>query len=339
MAEQVNESVIRKIQLLFQMAARAKGNDGSSNEAEASAAMAKAQELLAKYNLDMATIQDAKVAGGSNTEDNEKREKTRLNRTAMYAWQQRMCKAIAEANFCWYWTRTVVEENKVNHKMCSVKRHVILGREANVTAVTMMYDYLCEVIEGNVPQRGTKDIVSRSANSWREGCADRLVSRINDKQMKMQYEVEQQAKQAASGKAATVGTAITLRSVTDNEYAANYDATYGAGAYARSKATDAEWYAQQAERQQLDEEVKAKLLASETPAQCQAREAAEAKEAEKEAKANERYWQAQDRRKQREADRRDWSAYQAGQAKGSQINLDSQLKGGNPSSNKLKGGK
>ena len=47
--------------------------------------MEKAQELLAKYNLDLAIVEDSPVAGGTVT-IKEKRERTKLDRTALYQW-------------------------------------------------------------------------------------------------------------------------------------------------------------------------------------------------------------------------------------------------------------
>lgn len=58
---QISDNTVRKIQLLLKLAERTEGN-----ETEAAAAMGKAQELLAQYNLDLATVQDKIVEGGTN---------------------------------------------------------------------------------------------------------------------------------------------------------------------------------------------------------------------------------------------------------------------------------
>ena len=88
-------SIIEKIKKLLNLAQ-------SSCEAEASLAMARAQELLAKYNLDYAQVKDAELYGH---QQEEKREKTQVNRSAKYQWQVDLWAAIAEANFCWHWVR------------------------------------------------------------------------------------------------------------------------------------------------------------------------------------------------------------------------------------------
>ena len=94
----VSDSIVRKIQLLLNLAARAEGN-----EAEAAAAMAKAQDMLAQYNLDLAVVQDAVVAGGVNmTKEEVRREKIEAKRNATYEWTRRLVKGVAEANYCVY---------------------------------------------------------------------------------------------------------------------------------------------------------------------------------------------------------------------------------------------
>ena len=103
---EISDSIVRKIQLLLNLAARTQGN-----EAEAAAAMAKAQDLLAQYTLDLATAQDRAVAGGTAAREQEaKRDYASAgNRSAMYRWQRDLVKAIAEANYCRYWVTEVTD--------------------------------------------------------------------------------------------------------------------------------------------------------------------------------------------------------------------------------------
>lgn len=80
------------------------GNNPS--EAEAAAAMAKAQELLASYNLDMAQLDQSTA-----TADRDKRDamgggvrlKQKVERSAMFVFQRQLWQALAETNFCVYW--------------------------------------------------------------------------------------------------------------------------------------------------------------------------------------------------------------------------------------------
>ena len=314
------DSIIRKIQKLLALGQ-------SSNEAEANLAMARAQELLAKHNLEMAMIKDAVVAGGT-VQAEEKREQTRISRSAQYKWQQSLWRAIAEANFCWYSVAEVFEGKRGTKSATSkvrVKRHLILGSESNVIAVRIMGEYLEDTMERILPFPNNERL-SRSAISWKTGCAERLQERIEA--MAEERKRASDAARPAEGS----GTALVLRDVYQREYAANYDVRYGKGAHARMLASNAEWEAGRAER-----EAKAKAdreqaerewleyLQNETPVQKKAREREEAKEREREAKARERRWRSWDAEARRNARKIDGDAYRAGKQDGDTISLDSQL--------------
>lgn len=218
---EINDNIIRKIQKLLALGQR------GGTEAEASAAMAMAQELLAKYNLDMAVIQNAAVEGGTVVAK-EKRERTKINKSAMYKWQQELCRVIADCNFCYYWPQEFMEPYQSKHgpKYRNVKRHMIVGKEVNVVAVTIMYEYLAEIMEELLPYPNAERL-SRSAMSWREGCAERLMYRIRVKFREMQ-----DASDAAMKQSGKMG--LVLRSVYLQEYEANYDALCGEGSYAQA---------------------------------------------------------------------------------------------------------
>lgn len=287
-----SESIIRKIQHLLNLSSKA------SNEHEAALAMSKAQELLAKYNLDMAVVEATAVEGGTVAQK-EKREQTKIDRSAMYKWQRDLCRAIAESNFCWYWTVEGLEDHErvsngrsYRHK---VKRHVVLGKESNVLAVTYMYGWLADTIESILPYSG-KDRNGKSAVSWREGCADRLAQRIRNKAYRMQNP-EEQTQEAKS-------TGLMLRSVVQSEYAANYDAICGEGSWDRYQKARAE------------EEAKRK--AEPEPEKTEAQK-------EKERKEQEKWWKRYQKQQQREHDKRDHEAYAAGKAAGNNISLADKL--------------
>lgn len=321
--EQISDNVFRKIQLLLKLAERTEGN-----EVEAAAAMAKAQDILAQYNLDLATVQDKVVAGGTNTPEDEmaKRDYARIRRSAMYNWQRNLVKALAEANYCRYW---VVETNEGRRGEASrVKRHKVLGRLINTTAVLVMTDYLMDTIERLLPYTN-RERLSRSANSWREGCADRLIERIKEK-----AEAMKQADYATQGEAA-YSTAMAVRNMATAETVGNYDHQFGKGAWAAKLARDAAWESGRAERLRLAAERETRELAEleaklalETPEQKARREKKEQAERVKENTANARYWDAQDRKADREAARRDHNAYASGSQTAEKIGLDSQLKPG-----------
>lgn len=321
MQEQISDNIVRKIQLLLALAERTKGN-----EVEAAAAMSRAQELLAKYNLDLSTVQDTAVAGGTNTPEDAlaKRDYAKGSRSALYQWQRNLVRAIAEANYCRYWH---VKE------LCGKperlrNRHKVLGRTANTTVVLVMVDYLFDTIERLLPaeyaELGRR---SQEASLWREGCAARLIERIEEK-----AEAMQKADYAAQGEAA-YSSAIAIRTMSDGEAAANYDHINGKGAWAQKLAYDAgreermAGWAKEREAREAKElaELEAKLL-SETPEEKAKREKREAKEQERQDRANERYWNAAWNRSSKESSRRSSSAFAAGSRAGEKIGLDAQLK-------------
>lgn len=319
-----DSSVVEKIKKLFAMANRKTNNDGVSNEAEAASAMAKAQELLAKYNLDLAAIQDSIKENPKGGPASGPREKVRIARSAMYRWQQKFWAALAEMNYCFHWIVTVDEEHPRRPGIWrEVKRHVILGSQANVTVVQMMGEYLTETLERIIPFENA-DALSRSAISWREGAADRLIERLRENMRKMKeegFDVE-----------GTKCTALAVQDLHEKEYAANYDAQYGQGAYVRMKQSQAEWDVKLKERQKKYAEERARTLAGETPEQRKVRERKESKAAAKQAASDARFWERQYRREQREASRRDISAYARGSKAANSINLDSQLRDSKKSS-------
>jgi len=314
---EISDSLVRKIQLLLNLAARPEGN-----EAEAAAAMGKAQELLAQYNLDLGTVQDKVVAGGVAAREAEtKRDYARVSKSAMYQWQRNLVRTVAEANFCRYWVEDTTETRW--NRLCQVKRHKVLGRVVNTTAVLVMVDYLLETIERLLPWTG-RERLCREAVLWREGCADRLVERINAKAAAMR-----KADYATQGEAA-YSTAIQVADLAKKEEAGNYDHYHGAGQWAlklKSEAESAVYWSEEAVAAREAERL-AKLAAAralESPAQKAKREREEAAQARRDERASarysERYWREQDKQGERKAS----AAYRAGQAKGNDIGLDGQL--------------
>lgn len=171
------DRVIAKIQKLL---LRTKGDAGTS-EAEAQTAMKLAQDLLSKYNLDMAAVEAAQGPGGSVVE----RVKEEVKGRTRFKWQRELAKYVAEANFCY---RLLQYEEKYidckdqygdpSFRRHKTYRHVFVGRKGNVISAQLLFSYLTETIEANVPLTDASKRFSRSAISWREGCADRLCERL-----------------------------------------------------------------------------------------------------------------------------------------------------------------
>lgn len=300
------QNIVDKIRKLFTLAQ-------SPNEAEAHLAQARAQELLAKYNLDMAVVRDVPGA------DTEKREKTKIDRAAKFKWQRALWKVLAETNYCWYWVQTIEH----------AKRHVLLGRESNVITVKAMGEYLEDTMTRLCPVDPSLNQSARVrfTQLWKMGCADELIARIEAKA------------EALKSTTATTGTGkeIAVRDVLQVEYELNYDAAYGEGAFQRKRIREAEWEKAQAERERKAEEARIQAekewllyLQNETPEQKQAREKLE----ERERRAEERRWLRRSARysysswrESRKADTDDSEdeTYRAGRKAGKDVRLDAQI--------------
>lgn len=306
-----NDNIVRKIQKLLALAQ-------SSNEAEANLAMARAQELLAEYNLELAAVKGAYVEGGTNAPEPEKRERTKIPYSAFYKYQQQLWRALAEANFCWYWVADTTEEYgkrtdigiEVRHR--KVKRHMLLGTESNVIVVRMMGEYLEDTMERILPFPNTERL-SRSAISWKTGCAERLVQRIN---LLAAERMEAITKPTESG-----CTAIALRDVIQAEYEANYDAAYGAGAWAKSRQRQED---AKVAKIKAEEEWE-KYLLTESHVEKQLRLKKEAQEAARVAKEQAKWQRRWDNAQRARIRNLDHGAYWDGHAEGNDIGLDGQV--------------
>lgn len=311
----IDPNTLKRVQKLLALA-----QDSRGNENEAASAMARAQEILAEHNLSLAS-----VVGASS----EKRERTEIDglahgngRGAMYNYQRQLMRSIAEANFCTHWIITTGERYDYNNgrKIPGVKSHMLIGRESNVVACRVMFEYLNEAIERTVPYKGSLRL-SRSAISWKEGCANRLMVRIDKRRREL--ELAQRAKaDAPKPQDQQPGTTVTiyLEDVHKKESDLNNDALNGwepgtterkrAEADARHKAWVKEWEA----RQEVEENQPKLAPKPETEAQRRKREQRERN-----------YEQRQKDRYAREVAKKDWNAYNAGGDAGSSINLDQQI--------------
>jgi hypothetical protein len=323
----VSDDVVRKIQLLFNLAERAAGN-----EVEAAAAMAKAQDLLEKYNLDLATVQDAVVAGGTNaTKEEIRREKADAKRNATYAWTQDLYRAIAEANYCKYWAAETRIENEKTGRVRWVKRHRVLGRVDNTTVVLMMGDYLYATIMRLLPH-DKSSWLSADAIAWCDGCVERLTERI-----KAKAEAARTPDYATQGETGYC-TALAVKSMVEREAQGNYEAEHGIGSWAKKLEREAVyavyWSAEAVALREAEAAKKlAVKLAAETPAEKKTREREEARAEKRNQAYSERYWDRADRRQEREARKRSSSAFQSGRAVGGSIGIDGQVGAGKGSKN------
>jgi hypothetical protein len=320
------EKVIETIQKLLNLAAK------NPNEAEAASAAAKAQELLAKYNLDVATVEKgADVKAG-------KREQAMVD-GGSYRYQRDLWEAVAQLNYCFHW----VQEYKVWTKSKRVgtgrdryttegyvykKRHVVVGRIINSQSTITLAQYLQAAIERVTLERlgATQDTLlsgkgvssdiqaqrfSNWAVSFRKGCARRVIEKLRDaREVLLKQEEKKRREDLARAERAGVSTAtaLTLTTLKEQETAANYDFLYGEGEWAKLKETRA----RQAKAEREADEAHAKW-AKEHPEEARA-------QAEKERKAARRRGSSYGR-----SDNTDSGAYWSGYDKAADISLDLQV--------------
>lgn len=341
---QVDEGVLRRLKKLLAIA-----NDGRGNEHEMELAAKKAQELMADYNLSL-----AQVSGAADAAEGGKREKTDLE-NAGYQWQRDLMGALAELNFCMHWNaKKRVPYSKDPNDFRTIERntHVLVGREVNVVACREMFKYLHTTIERLVPIESNAQRNSRSAQSWKEGCAHRLVERLKERRAEMEAESarkrDEEAKRAqhpayAGGNALVV----VLGDVYQTEKELNEDFRMGLAPgtttarrmkrEAETAAWLAKWEAERPERERKEREQRERekaereaFLAAESPADREKRLRKEQREAEKQDRANakwrERYYSRTaggERTKQGKP--RDLAAYHAGKRAANEIGLDAQV--------------
>lgn len=324
-------SVIERVKKLLALASN------NPNENEASAASAKAMDLLAAWNLDMHIVAKAEKKGTSNRAD----EKTF---GGFYKWQTAIWTAVSELNFCMYWRLKGEGRDKRDSFSYS---HRVLGRQENVIATQVMAEYLQQTVErlaqDKVRAEG-RGPLSREMIAFREGMADRLVERLNDlrRERLAADKAKQAAEQAAYGAAnPTVSTALVLQDVINTESDLNNDHLMGwePGTTARRRAEDAARMAKWRAEWAAEAEAK-RLWAIAHPEEAAAQRAKEQAELSAYTKKEEARSRARDRARERNgytyrsrarsaADkRRDTVEYGEGRSKANDIGLDQQIREG-----------
>lgn len=239
------QKVVERVQKLLTLAAN------NQNAEEAASATSKAQELLASYNLDMAAVEEA------SGKRSGKREDAKL-KGGVYQYQRDLWGAVAELNFCLYWTQKVSDkverrkrdtwtgEMKTRLVWASWYQHRIVGRMVNTAASKAMAQYLEQAIERLLRERlgdhpganksyVTKMLFSRWAVSFREGAAASVIEKVYERrreflneETRKKHEAEAAAR-AAGREGVSTATALTLHTYIDQETDANMDFLYGEG--------------------------------------------------------------------------------------------------------------
>lgn len=301
---EIPEKIISRIKAMLD-----RTTDRGFTEAEASAAADKVAEILAVHNISMSDIE----AHGGEAGKGAKRERSSSARSANYAWQITLMRAVAKLNFCHHWVDKTTSTNTHGETVHDVKRHFLIGRAVNVAASNLLYDYLCGAIVRVMPD-DCKPHRSKRGSSFTIGCADRLATRLDYEHWRVISEAKAKKKADAERRAASGSNepgALVISDVYSSEEDLNWDALMNApaGTTARRRAEYERKQAEAAANPQAKPAAR-----EETPAEKAKREKADAK------------WYAKYERDQAKARAKiDQGAYAAGQRIADDISLDRQI--------------
>ncbi|QIG66070.1 unknown function [Ochrobactrum phage vB_OspP_OH] len=307
--KQVDSKIIERIKKLLALA------NNNPNEAEAAAAMAKAQELLEAYNLDAAVV---------GARDNARKDTKKKG--GLYSWQRKLWDAVAKLNFCYYVSIKGLARG-------SSYEHRLIGSHANVVATEMMAQYLQDTVE-RLAQKWAKDnayksVFVREAIAYREGMVLRLSTKLNERREAIVSEArkkEQERKRDEARADIVTGNELTILDVISSEADFNNDYLNGweMGTTARNRVE------REARQKAWEEEYWAKENAK-SPEQ-KAREKAELdawyeeyqkKQARKEARR--KNTQPRERKMTAEEERASLGSFREGYSDGANINIDQQV--------------
>lgn len=146
------------------------------NEHEAVAAATKAQELLALHNLDVESVTAAGQRDG-------RREEMAVA-GGFYPFQRDMWRAVAELNFCLYWSIARYVYDPKFKRGRYRRYHTLVGRKVNTAATRVLAEYLGGAIERLLMERLGDDNTQRFS-SWavgfRRGTTARVCRALRDR--------------------------------------------------------------------------------------------------------------------------------------------------------------
>jgi Protein of unknown function (DUF2786) len=182
------ERIIDRIRKMLRLA-----SDAGATEGERENALRMAHATLAKYNLDIAMVEES----GGKVEGEERG----VLRAVFYGrpWARQVANAVAELFFCSYICST--------HKKAKMTQHCFVGRQSNAITAREMSAYLVESIikEG----RKFRPLGNAACRSFAIGAAISIRRRVD-------LLIEERSQEKA-----TPGTSLVLASLYSREAAAN----------------------------------------------------------------------------------------------------------------------
>ena len=205
------QRIIERVQKMLAL-----GRDKGASQGERDNAMRMVQAYLAKFNLDMATVEGRQTQTERKKEESEGGPRTHHPQNFFgRPWARCAAAAVADLCFCMYLYRSA----RVS-KDCT---HLFIGRTANAVTAAYLAQYVCVGIHQEGRRRQRREGLS---NPW-----------FLDFAWGAALEVQKRAKelkaQSENMKQGTAGKEIVLRSYYEEEYRANRD--YQAVAFPRLK--------------------------------------------------------------------------------------------------------
>ena len=193
-----HKRILARVQKMLNLA-----NDAGATEGERDNAMRMAHATLAKYNLDLADLDEASELSAKAADSMEPREQ---HITAFYGrpWARNVAMNIGKLFFCTYLCSS--------HRKATQVRHYFIGRRSNAVTAALMAEYVVKSImkEGNRQKRAEME-----GNAWLRtfcwGAAHKVKERVN-------HLVEGTDEMQAP---AEPGTALVLANHYHNEYEKN----------------------------------------------------------------------------------------------------------------------
>ena len=148
----------------------------SANENEAALAAEKAQELLARYNIDLFEVKDVREEQPVERDSSETRSQS---------WRRQIYHAVAEMYFCKYYYDSIQRPSSTSTRGF-VRRdlHFLTGQPHNIDVAKMIAAYLCATVM-RLANEGSHDYPkqerARYKKSFHNACAFRLRQRIGER--------------------------------------------------------------------------------------------------------------------------------------------------------------
>jgi len=261
-ADSIPDNILERIQKMLALA------EGSKNEGEAANALAMAQQMLQKYNLDISSVRDHRRADDlgqvtdSTFEFGSKRQyRGHMHRTrADQPWVTMIAKAVARGTFC----RVIINTYTI----------YFIGRERNVNASMYMFQNVIEQVEDFAKaavqannkrvksEYGVSDIHYLTGQnnpkvyrqSWLLGAASTIQTRLA--QQRAEFERSTSTERSTDGSAAPViHTGMEVIITADTEADEYMDEKFYGGRARKQREWEARWKLEAAQRASEPREV------------------------------------------------------------------------------------